>query len=348
MKIELPQFPDSSQLTHSAVKCWNSCRRRFLFAYLMGIRRTSQSEPLRIGSMWHLGVELYEGGTDIESAIEAIRNAYLDSDCPKYLEPEEFKVEEEKVCAMVRAHHQRYKDDRIITTIAVEKRFSVPIVNPETGYPTPSYTSDGKIDRIGQLPDGTIAIVERKTTSEQIDATSNYWLALRNDPQISRYFIAAKAMGYDATKIVYDVVRKPMIRPKNVTKAEQAQAVSKGDYYGLALHGPCPERETPEMYGHRLYVDMIGRPEFYFARNEIARTDNDLEEFKQDLWDVQKDISNAINNQRFYRNPASCLEPFTCEYLDVCGELYTIPKELPEGFRRVEVIHEELIERIMP
>jgi RecB family exonuclease len=347
--ISLPQFSDGNLLTNSAVKCWNQCRRRYYFQYVLGIRRAFDTEPLRIGSMWHLGVGLYEEGMAIGEAIATIRQAYADQPKPPYLTDEEYQVEEEKVAAMIEAHHHWYKDDQILKTVAIELPFSVPIINPETGRTTPSFSNAGKIDRIAQLPDDTIAIVERKTTGESIEATSPYWMALRNDPQISRYFIAAKQLGYDATKIIYDVVKKPQISPKAVAKKDQAWANSQGHYCGLTLNGPCPERETPAMYGARLLTDLKERKtdsgeSYYFARKEIARLENDLTEFQSDLWYTQQEIRQAITNSRFYRNPASCLEPYTCAYLDVCHELYQDPEHIPEGFRRVAVLHEELVE----
>lgn len=342
MTMNLPQFPDGDLLTHSAQKCWNSCRRRYYFQYLLGIRRAHQSEPLRMGSMWHTGVGLYESGSTIEDALQAVRQAYADGRCPPYLTPEEYQTEEEKVVAMVHAHYLRYKDDQILGSIAVEVPFVLPIINPETGRPTPSFKDAGMIDRIAKLPDETTAIIERKTTSESISPDSPYWKALRNDPQISRYFRAARTLGHDVTKVVYDVIKKPLIRPKVVAKADRAIATANGSYFGLKLTGICPEQESPTMYGARLLADMQARPDFYFARNEIARTDGDLEEFANDQWQTQQEIRQAMNNGRFYRNPSACLEPFNCDYLDVCSELHRDPETIPSGFRRIERVHEEL------
>ncbi len=243
---------------------------------------------------------------------------------------------------MIRGHYQRFKDDAIIRTVAVEQLFQLPIINPETGRTTPSFLDAGMIDRIGQLPDETFALVERKTTSESIEVDSPYWKALRNDAQISRYLRAARALGHDVTKVIYDVIKKPAIRPRQVTKAEMALANSAGDYCGMKLTGPCPDKETPKMYGARLLADLLARPGFYFARVEVARLDGDLEEFAQDQWQTQQDIRQAMNACRFFRNPAACLEPFNCEYLDVCPELARDPDSIPSGFRRVKRLHEEL------
>lgn len=342
--VALPQFPDGNTLTHSSTKCWNACRRRYYFSYILGVRRAYQSEPLRIGSMWHTGVGMYESGSTIGAAEEAIRDAYKQEICPPYLTADEYAVEEETVVAMVRGHHKRYEGDGILESIAIELPFKLPIINPETGRTTPSFKDAGKIDRIARLPDGTVAIVERKTTSESIEPDAPYWKALRNDPQISRYFLASRALGHNTTKIVYDVIRKPSIRPRQVTKAERAMATANANYHGLKLTAECPERETPKMYGARLYADMIARPAFYFSRVEIARIDADLEEFAYDRWQSQQEIQQAMRNGRFYRNPASCLEPYTCEFLDVCHELNADPKNIPSGFRRAKRLHEELSE----
>lgn len=342
-RISLPQFIDSGLLTHSSVKCWNACRRRYYFHYVLGVVRSHLTEALRIGQMWHRGLELYEAGIPIDDAIDAVRNAYFDTPCPPYLTDEEYAVEREKVLAMIRGHYDHYCNDQILTTIVTEQAFAVPIINPATSAKSLKWQNAGKVDRIGDLPDGTRAVVERKTTSESIEPDSPYWMALRNDPQISRYFVAAKAIGYDVTKIIYDVIKKPQIRPKNIIKAEMAHANAKGDYYGIKLTGPCPDRETPEMYGARLLANIRSNPTKYLDRREIARLDCDIADFEQDLWDIQTEISTAIRTGRFYRNPASCLEPYSCEYLDVCPQLWADPDHIPDGFKRTEVLHPELI-----
>jgi hypothetical protein len=52
---------------------------------------------------------------------------------------------------------------------------------------------------------------------------------------------------------------------------------------------PCTVAE----WGERLRDDIAARPEFYFARVEVARLDQDLDEFAAELWDLQHQVRQA-------------------------------------------------------
>lgn len=346
----LPIFPDAGKLTHSSETKWKVCPRKYYLANVLGIRPAHNGDALRQGAAVHVGLEAFKNGGDESACENAVRDAYSLSECPPWLTPDKFAVEVETSVSMVRAYHRRWKDDQILNYLAVEIPFDLPIVNPDTGRPTTSFRSAGKIDAIASLPDGRIAIVEHKTTSDALDIDGDYWKRLALDGQISRYVLAARELEFDVQTTVYDVIRKPAIRPKNITKADQARAMSIREYFGFPLDGPCPERETPKMFGARLLADMTDRREFYFARNEVPRLESDLEEFKAEQWTIQLQIQDAKLKHRAWgasaypRSTNACTFPFRCEYLDVCRGLKGDPTEqIPDGFRRVDVLHEELV-----
>jgi site-specific DNA-cytosine methylase len=268
---------------------------------------------------------------------------YAAQQCPPWLEADDFATEEETAVALVRGYARRYADDIICTYLAVELPFDLPIVNPETNAPTPLFRSGGKIDAIVELPDGRLALMEHKTTGDDISPGSDYWQRLKMDSQISRYYLAAKALGYDVQTTVYDVVRKPGIKPRNISKADRTQATHEGHYFGHPLTATCPERETPALYAARLLADLRERPDFYFARMEIPRLEADLDEFRWEQWAIQQTIRQAQRTGRFYRNTGACTSPYRCAYLDVCrGQLGDPNEDIPAGFRRVARLHEEL------
>lgn len=336
-------------LTHSSTQTHKACNRRYYLAYILGLRPAHNSDALRLGGAFHIGLEELKANNGPEEAETVIRDLYAGADCPPWLEPIEFETELETAVAMVRGYHARYHADPICTYVAVEQSFSLPILNPETGYPTPNFSNAGKIDGIVRLPDGRLAVAEHKTTSDDITPGSSYWQRLLLDAQISRYFLAARDLGFDVETVVYDVVRKPSIRPKAVTKADRAWATSNANYHGLPLTSECPERETPKMYGARLAADMAERPEFYFARNEIPRLESDLVEFQRETWITQQQIRDSELKQRHWgasawpRNTSSCTSPYPCPYLAICRGMTGDPTDsIPEGYRRVDVLHGEL------
>lgn len=348
--ISLPQFPDSRILTHSSVGDFRLCDRKYLLAQLLGLRPAWDSEPLRVGHMFHLGVGLYESGIPIDEGLGAIREAYKTKECPPYLEPTAYELEEEISAAMVRGHYERWKNSGILETVAVELSFNLPIVNPATGRETPNFRQAGQIDRICRLPDGRLAHVERKTTGDSLDLNGDYWRKLTMDVQVSRYVLAARALGFDIATTIYDVQRKPAIRPKEITKADRALATSRGHYFGVELHAACPERETPKLFAARFLNDMRERPEFYFQRAEVPRLQSDLEEFEAEQWQLQRTIRAAeqdlekFGKAAFPRNTNACTFPYKCAYFAICTGQTESPFEgaIPQGFRRVARLHEEL------
>mgnify|MGYP007001753624 CR=1 FL=1 len=52
------------------------------------------------------------------------------------------------------------------------------------------------------------------TTSEDIGRGTDYWRRLRMDGQVSIYYAGSAALGYPADLCLYDVLRKPSLRPK--------------------------------------------------------------------------------------------------------------------------------------
>ena len=213
----------------------------------------------------------------------------------------------------------------------------MPLVNPEPGAPTPGWQLAGKIDRIVELPDGRLALMERKTTSKDFAPGADYWTQLHMDQQLSIYVIAARALGYDVSTVLYDVTRRPALRPLKATPEESRKYTKNGVLYANQRE----DDETPEEFAARVGADIAARPEHYFARIEIARLEQDLAECQSELWIQQQTIRAMQRSGGWYRNPGSCFEPYACEYLTICrsSNLETVT---PDGWTRIENVHPEL------
>jgi hypothetical protein len=127
----------------------------------------------------------------------------------------------------------------------------------------------GKIDAIVKLADGRLAVLEYKTSGEDIGVEADYWLRLRCDPQISLYLLGARALGFDVSTVLYDVTRKPTIRLR--------------------------KEEVPEQYGERLLADTGDRPDYYFSRREVPRREDELVEFRLELWQQAQQLRDAYS-----------------------------------------------------
>ena len=162
----------------------------------------------------------------------------------------------------------------------------------------------------------------------------------------------------------YDVWSKPETNPKALTQADSVTFVQSGEYCGqkfnltddpcngdlntITVNGCCTPivrgkkentfsiYETPEMYGARLLQDICQEPETYFAQREIARTDQQLVKYQQDLANLVKLIRYTEKHGLWFEHDRMCEAPYRCEFLEVHNQLGCLrgPEEVLEGFRR--------------
>lgn len=354
----------SPLLTHSRMQSQKTCPRMHYFLYEVGIRRDRESKPLRLGAAVHLGIDLVAKGYSPDEAILAAVAGYevlptwaANNDEAAF----EWMIERETVARLLAAYFWYWTGERqqVAQFIHSEQSFDLPLRNPETGGVTTSFRLAGKIDKIIQLADGRLAVMEHKTCSDDLDADSDYWRRLRIDSQISLYMLAARQLGYDVRTVYYDVIRKPRIQPtlipllddeglKIVLDAEGNRVMTKDGkkprQSGDASQGHVLQqrRQTPAEFGERLTDDIVARPEFYFARQEIPRLESDLTEFQMELWQQQQQIREAQKHDRWFRNTGACMRPYRCEFLDICHAGYRQGDPVPAGYKIIADVHPEL------
>ena len=200
---------------------------------------------------------------------------------------------------------------------------------------------------------GRRGVLERKTTGDSLDAESAYWERLRLDVQVGLYSLAC---GFEPAFILYDVVRKPTIRPKDLTKkivARMKAELAEGgtaDYYAEAftaaqLEGALEEgRETLNLYGARLTSDIGDQPSKYFARREVHRTTADYDTLLDNLDAQVQVIRHARAHGLMHRNPDNCNAFGRCKFFGLCSNNIR-PREgdpAPVGFHVREHLHPEL------
>ncbi|MEN6532741.1 MAG: PD-(D/E)XK nuclease family protein [Bryobacteraceae bacterium] len=343
-------------VTHSQFACARACLRKHYLCYTIGLRPIQSQKPLRFGDNFHIGLEVLKTGATRDEAIEAGCAGYEIP--PAWADPVEWRVEEATVAAMIAGHSWRYGEDKL-EYLSAEQVFEMDLVNPETGRPSRTWKVAGKIDGIVKCPDGRIAVMEYKTTSEDIGPESDYWLRLRCDPQISLYVLAARKLGFPVDFVLYDVSRKPSIAPKLIPEVDDQgrkivvdgqgtrvfkkdgsprESASTADGYVLKQR-----RETPEEFGQRLIADIGERPDFYYARREIPRLDHDLEEFEHELWQQGQMLRQCELTGRWFRNVGRGCG--FCAYKSLClNGVEVDPSSPPAGFEVVENVHQELVE----
>jgi len=248
--------------------------------------------------------------------------------------------------------------EQTLEVVASEQTFTLPLINPATGAPSKLFSLAGKIDGIVRLEDGRLAVIEHKLLGEDISSDGEIWRRLQMEQQISLYVYAARQLGWDVSAVLYDVARKPTIKPTPVPLVDangQKVVVDKQGSRVFTKQGKPRQTidtgegwiiqsraMTPEEWSEKLLADIQERPEYYFARVEIARLDSEIDEVCQEVWDQAKAIRDAQLYARWYRTVSRNTCPF-CAWFSLCSSKRDLTyDDCPEGFGYVENVHPEL------
>ena len=295
----------------------------------------------------------------MDAVIAHLNQAYATPPISKTIE--EWETERITLLYSLVGYQWYYNDDEYKVE-QLEQKFDLPLKSPITGHKLRANLR-GKIDRVFSAGNNRF-IHEYKSTSKSIDPDSTYWNHLTLDTQTRLYTYAAAQLGLGMCGVLYDVWSKPKTRPKKLTQGDSKKFVADGMYCGekfdltdhpddgspdgVTVNGRSAEvepgakpgtfaiRETPEMYGARLLQDITQRPEFYFARREIAHTANDIEKFERQLYNIYKGIGNMTKTDGWWEDENACESTFKCSYLGFCYNHIDVgPDEVPDGFRKI-------------
>ena len=318
-------------LTHSRMASARRCLREHYYRYELGIVRYTEAQYFKVGHAIHQALETWHSTKDADKTVAALNldDAY------------------DQITALVLIDGYIDHTQPLNFEVA-EQEFHLPLINPESNYPSRTFELAGKID--GLTAD---AVVEHKSTTEDIGPDSDYWLRLRVDPQISLYALAS-----GRNKVLYNVVRKPSIRPKQVPELDaDGVKICIDDITGERVKNKDGKTwkqsacdgchlvsriETPEEFGERLREDIKSRPDFYYARREIPILDDHLEEFRREVWQQSKLLLECQNSGYWFRN----VNKFTCgncQYAPLCLQsiqVYVDPEtglvQVPSGYVKAE------------
>ena len=323
-------------LSHSSIQDFLACPRRFEWKKVRRLRKVSKGAALHLGDRFHHGLDLLKNGATIEEAVEQVWDIYQNVP-PWVRDIEAWEIEREKCVRLLIGWHALTEP---LDVVQSEVPFEAKIRNPETGHATGRFRLTGIVDGIARLADGRLAVLEHKTTSKSLDLHGDYVRRLRVDAQISRYLLAVRDdLNIDVRTVLYDIVRKPTIKPRMITQKAARILKEEGTYFGeLITDFPRnPRRESPEMYGARLSAELVAYPERYFLRLEVPRLEQDLEDAAGELWEQQRSIARALRSGRFYRNDNACLSPYRCEFASLCLSGMTPDRldngEIPDGYQ---------------
>lgn len=309
-------------LTHSQMRTYRECARKHDLMYRQGFRPVKEGDALHFGTLMHAGLEAWWTGGDWLAAIAAEADPF----------------DRVKAYELMRGYNEVYTPIRDqYEVLAAEAVFEAPLLNPETMAASRTWKLGGKQDVVlKRIEDGHVIVVEHKTTSESL-TDGDYWARLQIDHQISNYVIGAESLGFPVDDTLYDVIKKPTIRPLAATPVESRKYTKQGFLYAAQRE----TAETPAEYAERLREDITADPGKYFQQRTIARMNSQIEDFMFDAWETAQEIHAARKAGRAPRNPEACLRYGRCPFWDVCVN-GLVPAEHPETFTQLANVHPEL------
>lgn len=303
------------KLSHSRTETARRCLAQYRFRYVLGLRRADDDDARVRGNAIHAALAVWHRGGTQDEAIQAATTELVG-------------LPTLTVTTTITLLLGYFRFTAPLPCEATEREFDMPLVNPETGAASRTFTITGILD--GIRPD---YVVESKSTTQDIAPGSDYWKRLAIDPQVSLYTLAARHMGHDVRGVIYNVLRMPTIRPRQVPVLDADGCKIVLDEHGDRVYnrdgsprqsGACQSRtETDEEYGDRLMADICERPEFYYQRKEIPVLSDALETFQYEMWAQARMIADCDRLNRWFRHVSWATCPH-CDYAPICYQSQTV------------------------
>ena len=311
-------------LTSSRIKQRRTCPRADFHRYEQGLVSVApESGAQAFGTAVHAALEAWwrawmvaDGYGSLPGALDAIvYDPYLDAN--EYVRA--------RALAMIYAYDARWSRWAAgVEVLGVEVPFTTALRHPVTGVAARTWAVAGKIDLIVRLADGRVALADHKTTSADARSGSDYSRRLTLDPQVSTYFLGCEALGMPADLALWDVLRKPDVRPLLATP-EESRAYTKAkdrackecakkksapaphfdedagvfcvggrvqtDPGGALKAGQREYDETPEAYQERCMAALADDgPESALSHIEVVRSSTEVEAHGWALWHTVREI----------------------------------------------------------
>ncbi len=287
--------PAEFSLSNSEKRTFTTCRKKWYWQYAKKYSPMATPTPFLVGTAIHKVLEtFYKGQAALdEPAINDIVNGVFDPVAKgqgnMFLDPDQLEdLEKQRTMTqgMGLAYMKVYADDlKKWEVLELEKEGHWRIAPKWDMY----FTVD-MIVRVKKTKE--IAIVEHKTTAA-ID--HNYVARLSLDDQVSTYLVGTeRAWGIKPDRVIYNVMMKPRIRPK--------------------------QTETREQYLERVMALYVESPQEYLFRADLMASDRDLEQFEKELGLFTQEMERAASLQFYYKNTDACSVRGTCPNMPLCVE----------------------------
>lgn len=252
---------------------------KYKWKYIDKLEPVVKPVQLTLGKIIHQAFDMFYKGFSDSDTLEYIHDAFDEQIAKQEIADQEDLVIA-KYTAMGMWRYYPYKNTKEFTKILSEEEAKIPIGN---------YEMLVKVDGLVQK-NNVWWIRELKTTSlnqrqfeQRADVSS----------QVTGYIYGMKKKGYDVKGVMFDFIKKPLLR----------------------------KNRSDDMYnfGMRIMKDYKDRPKLYFGRIYSYRSPNDLDLFEKDMIAVADEIEQRKKSGNWYRNQDQCYSfNSECVYKKIC------------------------------
>lgn len=314
-----PTIPTKMVWTHSSLKCFRTCKRKFFWNYIMLLRSMFQSYNLLIGSAFHAALEEWYKNPNkkmstivkkvykkLHTEIMATQNFY---DAAEFDKADQALHTFVGMCMGYAAHYE--KDRKRFTRIKCEQNFKIDFGDFEYA---------GQIDMLYR--DNRNRFMENKTTSF---LTQTYLRRLEMDNQIRGYWLGSKEdVGIVNKSCTYNITKKCGLRRKG--------------------------GETQNEFNQRIELVYLEKPDQYFHREKIVIKRDEVERFVDNMRITDNEYQNIITNydatlpEAWGFNDGACDAYFRiCDYFELCTK--GLDWQSQGLFEQRKTMHHELEEK---
>ena len=303
-------------LSHSSTSAFKNCRKKYQYSYIDNLKLKEAPVYFSIGSASHIALAEHYDKESENICIAKINNYFMDH------EPESNDIKEysewQNACDLTIELFKRYireYQEEPFEVINTELKFIVPIVNPETNCKSKNFNFFGIVDMLVK-ENGLYWIVEHKTTS----ALSNqYKKKLTLDNQCIAYIEAIERfLNIKIQGVIYNVIVKSLpVKPKLLKNGSLSIAKNQNTTLELYLEALSENNLLPNHYSEHLDWLRSNRKE-YFYREYLTFPKENIQEWREELWDLQKNIREAELKNQYYKNTDNCIGFGVCPYFDIC------------------------------
>jgi hypothetical protein len=236
---------------------------------------------MELGRVFHKAFELFYDKDFNDDEVELYITSRFDemvANADPY-KAEDYEINKHIALGMWCNYPRKWRDE--FEEITSEMEFKIPLID--------GVDFVGRIDGLVKL-DGAWWIRELKTSTISV---SQFDRRAKISSQVTGYVYALRQMGVDVKGIIYDFIRKPLIRKRS--------------------------SDTAQTYGQRLFSEYITRPDYYYHRHKTYRTPNELNLYEQDMKLLAEEIKQKCEDKKFYRNTSNCFNYNSeCPYKKIC------------------------------